>query len=162
MTHDEDQSPGRILLIDDQPELIEGFRLLLEDEGFEATVHPSLITLPLVLRSLNPDVILLDLSMPALSGQALFATGVHRLLRTSAPIVLFSGRSPRELSEITEEIGADGFVSKAQDLDDAIRRIRLWVMKRRASGVRPSLFPPQPKSEGLTPNLPTPNQKAKV
>lgn len=123
---------GRILFVDDQPELIEGFRLLLESEGFEAMVHTSLITLPLALRELDPDLILLDLSMPALSGTALFTHGAHRLLRTKAPIVLFSGRDPRELSRITEEIGADGFIFKAQDLDDSVRRIRLWVTNRRA------------------------------
>lgn len=125
------QSAGRVLLVDDQPDLIEGFRQLLELEGFEVEIHTSVITLPLTVRRIDPDVILLDLSLPALSGSALLQHGAHKLLRTTAPIILFSGRAATELSRMTEELGADGFLSKADDLNDAIRRIRMWAMNRR-------------------------------
>jgi DNA-binding response OmpR family regulator len=120
-----------VLLVDDQPDLIEGFRQLLELEGFEVEIHTSVITLPLTVRRIDPDVILLDLSLPALSGSALLQHGAHKLLRTTAPIILFSGRAATELSRMTEELGADGFLSKADDLNDAIRRIRMWAMNRR-------------------------------
>ncbi|HKO58498.1 MAG TPA: response regulator [Thermoanaerobaculia bacterium] len=123
---------GRVLLVDDQPDLVEGFRQLLEVEGFEVTLQTSVITLPLTVRRIDPDVILLDLSLPALSGSALLQHGAHKLLRTKAPIILFSGRGPGELSRMTEELGADGFLSKGDDLNDAIRRIRMWCMNRRA------------------------------
>ena len=122
----------RVLLVDDQPDLVEGFRQLLELEGFEVEIHTSVITLPLTVRRIDPDVILLDLSLPALSGSALLQHGAHKLLRTSAPIILFSGRGATELSRMTEELGADGFLSKVDDLNDAIRRIRMWCMNRRA------------------------------
>lgn len=123
---------GRVLIVDDEPELAAGFRMYLEAEGYAVAVHPSLITLPMVVRSIDPDVILLDLSMPALSGHALFRAGVHRMLRTDALIVLFSGRSPRELSRLAEELGADGFLAKEGEPADAARRIGAWVMQRRA------------------------------
>jgi len=131
MSHERAAS-GRILIVDDEPELVEGFRSVLEGAGFEATIQTSLITLPLTIRKLNPDLILVDLSMPGLSAPAFFAQGAHRLLRTKAPIILFSGRDSRELSRITEEVGADGFLCKAHDLEDSVRRIRLWVSQRRA------------------------------
>lgn len=123
---------GRVLIVDDQPELTDGFRMYLELEGYAVFVHTSLITLPMVIRSIDPDVILLDLSMPALSGDALFKLGVHRMLRTDAPVVLFSGRGARELSRLAEELGAEGFLPKESDPEDASRRISTWVMQRRA------------------------------
>lgn len=123
---------GRVLIVDDQPELAEGFRMYLEELGYAVAVHTSLITLPMVVRRIDPDLILLDLSMPALSGHALFTAGVHRMLRTDAPVVLFSGRSARELSRLAEELGAEGFLPKGSDLADASRRIEAWVTQRRA------------------------------
>jgi DNA-binding response OmpR family regulator len=126
------KGPGRVLIVDDEPELAEGFRLYLEADGYEVSLHTSLITLPMVIRRIDPDVILLDLSMPALSGHALFRTGIHRLLRTNAPVVLFSGRGARELSRLAEELGAEGFLPKENDPADASRQISAWVMQRRA------------------------------
>ncbi|MBV9497370.1 MAG: response regulator [Acidobacteria bacterium] len=126
-----ESSAGRVLLVDDQPDLIEGFRQLLEVEGFEVVVHTSVITLPFTVPRVDPDVILLDLSLPALSGSALLEHGAHKILRTNVPIILFSGRSSTELSRMTEELGADGFLAKSADVNDAVRRIRMWVMNRR-------------------------------
>lgn len=123
---------GRVLIVDDEPELAEGFRLYLEMEGYVVFTHTSLITLPMLMRSFDPDVILLDLSMPALSGQALCRAGVHHILRTDALVVLFSGRGSRELSRLAEELGADGFLPKEGDTADATRQIGSWVMQRQA------------------------------
>ena len=123
---------GRVLIVDDEPDLAEGFRQYLEYDGFDVSMHTSLITLPMVVGSLDPDLILLDLSMPALSGDALLKAGVHRVLRTDAPVVLFSGRGARELSRLAEELGADGFLAKEADPADASRHIAAWVNQRRA------------------------------
>jgi DNA-binding response OmpR family regulator len=123
---------GRVLIIDDEPALVEGLKQYLEIEGLEVFLHTSLITLPFAMKKINPDVVLLDLSMPALSGQAVFQTSAHRLLFTDAPIILFSGREARELAQITEELGADGFLTKSIDTEDAVRRIKVWITHSKA------------------------------
>ncbi|MEO8036926.1 MAG: response regulator [Acidobacteriota bacterium] len=123
---------GRVLIIDDEPLLAEGFKQYLEIEGLEVFIHTSLITLPFAMKKINPDVILLDLMMPALSGTAVFEAGAHRVLRSDAPIILFSGRGAGELAQMAEELGADGFLPKSIDMEDAVRRIGTWIMHRRA------------------------------
>lgn len=122
---------GKVLFVDDQPELLAGLTMLLREEGIEVEHHASMITLPLVVRDINPDVILLDLSMPALSGSALFKMGRSRL-RSDARLVLFSGRSVDELAKSAEELGADGFLSKTQEPIDIVARIESWIDHRRA------------------------------
>jgi DNA-binding NarL/FixJ family response regulator len=106
--------------------------MLMETEGLDVTTHDSMITLPFVVREANPDVILLDISLPALSGTALFRTGSRRLLRTDASIILFSGRSPQELEKLTKELGAHGFVSKSEDSMAIVARVQTWIAERRA------------------------------
>ena len=123
---------GRVLIIDDEPQLAEGFKQYLEIEGLEVFIHTSLITLPFAMKRINPDLILLDLSMPALSGTAVFEAGAHRVLHTDAPIILFSGREAHELARMSEELGADGFLPKSIDMEDAVRRIGSWIKHTRA------------------------------
>jgi len=121
----------KVLFVDDQPETLGGLARLLNEEGIDVEMHNSVITLPLVVGGINPDVILLDLSMPALSGSALFKMG-RRRLRTDAPVVLFSGRSADELAKEAEALGADGFITKSDESLDIISRIQSWIDQRRA------------------------------
>jgi two-component system alkaline phosphatase synthesis response regulator PhoP len=122
---------GRVLIVDDQPDLLNGMKALLQISGIDVILHESLITLPLILRDADPDVVLLDVSLPALSGTTAFRQGLRRLLRTDASLILFSGRSANELSPITEEIGADGFITKAQEPMEIVNRIQTLIDHRR-------------------------------
>lgn len=128
----ESARPGRVLIVDDDVSVAEGLRLLLDSEDIAAEVHTSLITLPLTIRKFDPDVVLLDLSMPGLSGDAYFKAGAHRFIASDIPVILFSGRPARDLARLTEELGADGFISKEQDALDVVRRVRTWIAHRRA------------------------------
>jgi DNA-binding response OmpR family regulator len=125
--------PGRVLIVDDHPEILEGLKTLLEIEGIEVTTHDSMITLPLIIRQANPDVILLDLSFRALSGESFFRLGRERLLRNSdAMVILFSGRPAGELAALAEEFGADGVMPKSEDVMQLVARVRTWIAQHRA------------------------------
>jgi DNA-binding response OmpR family regulator len=125
------QIRGRVLIVDDEPEMLEGMKILLELEGIDVIIHDSMITLPLILREADPDVVLLDISLPALSGTAALRSGLRKLLKTDGSILLFSGRSDRELTTLTEELGADGFIGKSGDPMDIVRRVQMWIDRRR-------------------------------
>jgi DNA-binding response OmpR family regulator len=124
---------GRVLIVDDHPEILEGMKLLLEMEGMDVTTHDSVITLPLILRKANPEVILLDLSLRALSGEAFFRLGRERLLRhTNALVILFSGRPLPDLAATAEQFGADGVLPKSEDAMQAVARVKTWIQQHRA------------------------------
>jgi len=124
---------GRVLIVDDHPEILEGMKMLLEMEGMDVTTHHSLITLPLILRKADPEVILLDLSLPALSGESFFRLGRERLLRhTNAFVILFSGRPLAELAANAEAFGADGVLPKSEDAMQAVARVKTWIQQHRA------------------------------
>jgi DNA-binding response OmpR family regulator len=122
---------GRVLIVDDEPDLLEGMKMLLELEGTDVILHDSMITLPLILREADPDVVLLDISLPALSGSAAMRSGLRKMLKTDGFIVLFSGRSDRELTALANELGADGFIAKSGDPMEIVRRIQTWIDRRR-------------------------------
>jgi len=126
-----DETRGRVLIVDDQHDLLEGMKALLEISGIDVVLHDSMITLPLILREADPDVVLLDVSLPALSSTAALRQGLRRLLRTDALLVLFSGRSPNELALLSEELGSDGFIAKGQEPMEIITRIQTLIDHRR-------------------------------
>lgn len=123
---------GRVLIVDDDLLVADGIKQLLEFEGLVVDVQTSLITLPLMIRQFDPDVVLLDLSMPGLGGTAYFAAGAHKFIKPEIPVILFSGRSSQELSRLSEELGADGFISKEQDAWDVVTRVKSWIKHRQA------------------------------
>jgi DNA-binding response OmpR family regulator len=125
--------PGRVLIVDDHPEILAGLKALLELEGMEVITHDSMITLPLIIRRADPEVILLDLSFHALSGESFFRLGRERLLRNSdAMVILFSGRPAGELASLAEEFGADGVMPKSEDVMQLVARVRTWITQHRA------------------------------
>jgi DNA-binding response OmpR family regulator len=125
------ETRGRVLIVDDQPELLEGMKMLLDLEGIDVILHSSMITLPLILRDADPDVVLLDVSLPALSGTTALRSGLRKLLKTDGALVLFSGRSQNELMALAQELGADGFITKSDDPMEIVGRIQMWIDRRR-------------------------------
>jgi DNA-binding NarL/FixJ family response regulator len=72
-----------------------------------------LIYLPRLVKEEPPDLILLDLSMPALSGVKV-AMFIRRYEKHPIPIVLYSSRPIEELRETMLEMDAAGFVQKGE------------------------------------------------
>jgi DNA-binding response OmpR family regulator len=97
----------KILVVDDSDLCRDLTRMMLEDYGY------TVVTLESLGRE-KPDLVLLDVSMPALSGnQIVEVTRQHKLHR--CPIVLFSDRPTGELSALARDCGAAGFIAKTSN-----------------------------------------------
>ena len=93
-------------------------KLVLEDEGYAVTIARDGAEALALVRTLRPDVLLLDLRLPVLSGEEV-ATSILALPQSSRPRLVITSASSR-LKEISEKIGADGFVQNPFELDDLI------------------------------------------
>lgn len=110
-----------ILVLDDSPVCLELARSELEGLGTVLTTE-SAIGFSALVRKLAPDVIVLDVNMPALNGDR-----VARLLRDTCqcPIILFSTMQEHELRQLAQSCGASGWLRKdafATGLRDIVRR----------------------------------------
>lgn len=107
----------KILVIDDSEASLHFASRVLGRAGFEVRTTDDVTDLRSVLGGWRPDVILTDVDMPNITGLELC-----RMLKSSyetahVPVVLFSAMPAQELETMARECEADGFLSKAQGLE---------------------------------------------
>jgi len=115
---------GGILVVDDDPDIRESLREVLEDEGYEvACVGNGREALDhLKAASPPPCVILLDLMMPVMDGWE-FARSLDPGARP--PIIVLS--ADRNVSAKAKEIGALGWLGKPFELSELLAAVRSVV-----------------------------------
>jgi two-component system KDP operon response regulator KdpE len=123
----------RVLIADDDPQLVRALRITLGSHGYEVLAAPDGATAVAMASKLPPDLVILDLGMPRLDG-----VGVIRALRgwTTAPIVVVSGRTGSADKIEALDAGADDYVTKPFQIDELLARLR--ALARRPSGTSES------------------------
>jgi DNA-binding response OmpR family regulator len=117
-------SPKKILIVDDEVDLVETIRFPLELEGFQVlAAHNGEEGLNQA-RSENPDLILLDLMLPKLDGYK-----ICRLLKFDdrykhIPIFMLTAKTQEKDKILGKETGADEYFTKPFDIDELIAKIK--------------------------------------
>ena len=107
----------RILLIDDSEITLAMEKSLLESRGYEVQATSTLVEFEKRLETFKPHVILTDLHMPEAKGTDICRTLKSEYKTQDIPIVIFSSLGDEELGKLAEQVGADGFLSKATGLE---------------------------------------------
>lgn len=115
----------RVLVVDDDPEILDLIRIILESEGHEVLTLTSGQEAVALVREHAPDVVLLDIVMRARHGMDVLAE-----LRRAVPnvrVVLLSGavQHVNNMVDIARALGAEDFIEKpfdAQQLLDVVAR----------------------------------------
>ncbi|MBI5493814.1 MAG: response regulator [Deltaproteobacteria bacterium] len=116
---------ARILIVDDSPTITQSLANILARDDHVVCDLKNFADLPSFMRSQQPDAIILDLEMPALSGVA-FAHFVRKCESRPTPILLHSSQPMARLEAAAKEIGAAGVLPKGtpeRELRATINRI---------------------------------------
>jgi CheY-like chemotaxis protein len=106
----------KIVVVDDSVICLELARLALEPRGHQVLPLDSPFGLTKVLNEMRPDLVLIDVNMPALQGDKVAAI-VLKYRESQCPVVFLSDRPARELSALAASCGANGYINKTDDLD---------------------------------------------
>jgi CheY-like chemotaxis protein len=107
----------RILLIDDSEITLAMEKSVLESRGYEVEATSTLVEFEKTLKTFKPDLILTDLHMPDAKGTDICRTLKNEYKTQDIPIVIFSSLNDEELGKLAAQVGADGFLSKANGLE---------------------------------------------
>ena len=117
-------SPKKILIVDDEADLVETIRFPLELGGFQVLAAYNGEEGLNQARSERPDLILLDLMLPKLDGYK-----ICRLLKFDdrykhIPIFMLTAKTQEKDKILGKETGADEYLTKPFDIDELIAKIK--------------------------------------
>lgn len=118
---------AKIMLIDDSELLLDVIGSTLRDAGYEVITRSLAIGAGAHIIRERPDLVLLDVSMPLMSGAEVAETIRKSSLARRTCIVLHSDRPSRELEELVERCGADGYLRKGSDAGRLVTEVQGWI-----------------------------------
>jgi two-component system alkaline phosphatase synthesis response regulator PhoP len=123
----------KILVVDDDPIILEVVRDRLEAAGHEVHIRDAALGTTQWVAENAPDFVLLDVSMPALSGRELGQLLKRGASTRNVGVILFSGLPQEELQQVVRASGAIGGISKSDPEDRFISELRR-IMTRHNAG----------------------------
>jgi DNA-binding response OmpR family regulator len=116
----------RILVVDDEPQIVDLLRSYLQREGFDVHGAADGETALSAARRLQPDLIILDVMLPRLDGRE-----VCRRIREDAatPIIMLTARDEETDKLVGLELGADDYITKPFSPREVVARVRA-VLRR--------------------------------
>lgn len=119
----------KILIIEDELDILDMATMILEDEGYEVHGISEYPGFESKVNACGADLVLLDLNLRGYHGQDIckYIKKSEALKQTS--VILMSAN--RDVEAVKEEAGADGFISKPFDLTDFINMIKGFIDKNK-------------------------------
>ncbi len=118
----------KVLVVEDEPDMILGLKDNLEYEGYDVDIASDGEAGLERATSGRPDLILLDVMLPKMSG-----LDVCRSLRTQGadmPIIMLTARSQEVDTVVGLEVGADDYVTKPFSIKELLARVRAHLRRR--------------------------------
>jgi len=123
-------NPKKILIVDDEVDLVETVRFPLEMEGFNVLVSYNGEDALNKARKESPDLIILDLMLPKLDGYK-----VCRLLKFDEkykhiPILMLTAKTQEKDKILGMETGADEYITKPFEMDELLEKVKTYLNKK--------------------------------
>jgi two-component system alkaline phosphatase synthesis response regulator PhoP len=113
----------KILLVDDERDIITTLGMRLEIEGYSVVSAGSGMQAVEMARKEKPDLIILDIRMPAGSGYQVYEILQRSEQLAGIPVLFLSALPPEEAKRRLSELGAEHFIAKPFDSDRIVTKI---------------------------------------
>lgn len=122
----------RIVVIDDDNFTLTVVKDILEDAGFEVfTAQSGIGARQYIFGEPKPDLILIDVLMPILTGDKITALLKEGKVSREIPVILMSTTGQDELERLARSSGADGFIAKPLERDVLLSALERYLKSPR-------------------------------
>jgi CheY-like chemotaxis protein len=123
-----------VLVVDDDPDALELFSLVLEQAGAEVTRADNGLTALQVVSERHPDLVITDIEMPRMNGVELTRQLRNRSATKAIPIVIVTGASIDDLPGHARAVGCSTVVPKPCAPDMLVGIVNRHIGRRRDDG----------------------------
>ncbi|MFW6050921.1 MAG: response regulator [Myxococcota bacterium] len=124
-------SKGKVLVVDDDLIVLEATRERLQRAGYDVETRDEAIGTTEYIAKHQPDVVLLDVMMPGLSGDRLAQLLKKQPRTRDVPIILHTSKSAGELEALVQQSEAIGAIEKTNDDDQFMLEFQRLVSRAR-------------------------------
>jgi two-component system KDP operon response regulator KdpE len=118
----------RILVVDDDPDLVRALRLRLKANNFEVSTATDGYSAVAAAQKDHPSLIVLDLGLPVGDGFVVLDRLQNLDALAGIPVVVLSARDPQANEERALKAGAAAFLQKPADNEELMNVIRMNLM----------------------------------
>jgi CheY-like chemotaxis protein len=116
----------RILVVDDEPDMLEIVSMMLRSGGYEVTTVEDAEKAMIILRKERPDLILLDLHLPGMQGEEFCKAVKSNATTRLIPVLLFTVSSEDLFGRI-KEMGANDYVLKPFGPEEILSKVKKYI-----------------------------------
>jgi len=120
---------ARILIVDDDPQILDMLKCILEDEGYVVNTVANGNSAMAVLTEQKPDLVLLDISLPDLNGYQVLSLIRER---SEIPVIMLTGIHEVISVRQSVSLGADDYVRKPFRPRELLARIKSKLRRARS------------------------------
>ena len=117
----------RVLLIEDEPNIIEAIRFILSRDGWRVDTHSDGSTALDAVERRDPDLIILDVMLPNRSGYDILNDLRNSDAARDVPVLMLTARGQKKDRELAEKLGASKFMTKPFSNGEILATVREMV-----------------------------------
>lgn len=114
----------RILIVDDEPEMVMNVQARLEANGYEVlSAQDGQVGLALAKEKM-PDLLILDVMMPKMDGYKVCGLLKADSRYKNIPILMFTARAQESDAQMSRDVGAEAYINKPFDSVELLKKIQ--------------------------------------
>jgi DNA-binding response OmpR family regulator len=114
----------RVLLIEDEPNITEAIRFLLQREGWQVATHADGATAMSAVERETPDIVVLDVMLPNRSGFEILRELRDRPDTHALPVLMLTAKGQDKDRALAEDYGVSRFMTKPFSNQDILSTVR--------------------------------------
>ncbi len=117
-------SKKKLLIVDDEKDWIQMLAIRLENEGYQIEAAFDTVQATSQAAQLKPDLILLDIMMPAGGGLEALKNVRANVKTFSIPVIVLTAKGDKETKEAAERLGISGYFLKTANAVEILAKIK--------------------------------------